>query len=227
MNFNNFQNQDIQIDIDGDTLQNTHEATFLGIIINPKLTWKEQLVKVCTKINRFAFALYKLTKIANISTALTAYYAYVESVLRYGLLIWGNGTDINSVFIAQKRCIRSICNIASDVSCKPYFKMLKILPLPCLYILEVGIFVSQNKHLFITAKQHTQRNIRHRNNLIVNMAPNTNRCIKNCYMMCIKIYNKIPDHIKLLPIQKFKSSLRALLIENTFYSVSDFLKFKM
>lgn len=70
----------------------------------------------------------------NKTTAMTAYFAYVESVLRYDIVIWGNGTDIIKLFIAQKRCVRSLCGIAPDVSCQPYFRKLKILTLPCIYI---------------------------------------------------------------------------------------------
>lgn len=223
MNFNNLQNHHIKIDLNGQIIKSTNHVTFLGININPKLNWKEHTEKTCTKVNRFSFALYKLTKVANINTAITAYFAYVESVLRYGLLIWGNGTDIQSVFIAQKRCIRSICNIKPDVSCKPYFKLLNILPLPCLYILEVCTFVMQNKQLFLLARNKTERSIRHANNLAVNFAPNTTRFLKNCFNMSIKIFNKIPNNLKTLPTNKFKHCLRNWLLEKMFYSIDEFL----
>lgn len=226
MNFNNFQNHIITIDLEGHTLENTNVVTFLGLNINPKLTWKEQVEKVCSKLSRFAFALYKVTKVTNINTALSAYYAYVESIIRYGLLIWGNGADVQSVFVAQKSCIRAIFNIPPDVSCRPYFKSFNILTLPCIYILETATFVAQNKHLFVIAKNFSNRNIRNPNNLIINVAPNTSRFLRNCYMMSIKIYNKVPNSIKLLPPYKFKNGLRSWLLEHSFYSVKEYLNFK-
>lgn len=152
---------------------------------------------------------------------------YVESVLRYGLLIWGNGNDIDKVFVAQKRCIRSICDIAPDVSCRPYFKVLKILPLPCLYILELCKFVKQHPNIFKKASDITQRGIsRNPDRLVVDMVPKTSRIQKNCYVMCVTVFNKIPNEIKQLPRNRFITALNIWLLNCTFYSVKEFLDYK-
>lgn len=226
MNFNNFKNHSFDIYFDGNIIRNADNVSFLGLILDPKLSWKDQIEKVCNKINGFAFALYKLTKVANINTAITAYYAYVESVLRYCLIIWGNGTDVKKLFVAQKRCIRAMCNIAPDISCLPYFKSLQILPLTCLYIYEVGMFVKQNNEKFVQAKDIYQRSTRNRHRLVLQTVPKTLKYQKNCYAMCKTIYNKIPNNIRNLPLNCFKKSLRRWLLENTFYSMDDFLKHK-
>lgn len=31
-----------------------------------------------------------------------------ESILRYGLIMWGNSSDRNRLFVAEKKCIRAI-----------------------------------------------------------------------------------------------------------------------
>lgn len=226
MNFNNFKNQSIDITFDGHSLGNKKSAMFLGIVIDTKLSWKEQIEKVCGKINRFAFALYKLSKVASANAAVTAYYAYVESVLRYGLIVWGNGTDIKQLFIAQKRCIRAICNIAPDVSCKSYFRSLKILSLPALYIFEMCVFVKQNMDKFKMAKDITQRSRRDPHKLVLNTIPKTQRFLKNCNSMSLIIFNKISRHFKDLPLIRFKTLLRMWLVEHAFYSTDEFLKHK-
>lgn len=222
MNFNNFKNIGFEINYEGHILINRNNVTFLGLIINSKFNSKEQIEKVVNKINRFSFALYKLSKVANRKTARTAYSAYVESVLRYGLLIWGNGSEIKKVFIAQKRCIRSICDIAPDVSCRPYFIDLKILPLVCLYILEVGKFVKQHPEVFRRAKDITRReNIRNPDRLVLNMVPRSSRMQNNSYAMCVKIYNHIPKEIKILPPNKFIAKLRWWLMQKNFYDLKE------
>lgn len=52
---------------------------------------------------------------ANEYTVTTSYFAYVESVLMYDLLISSKGTNLKTDFIAQKRYIQATCNLIPDV----------------------------------------------------------------------------------------------------------------
>lgn len=225
INFNN--NNDIKILYDNEAIESVQYIKFLGITMDQKLNWKHQIDIICTKINRFIFPLYKLTKVASRNTAMTAYYAYIESVLRYGLIIWGNSTDVGKVFVAQKKCIRAICGVAPDVSCKPLFKDLHILPLPCLYILEAAKFVKLHQaEYYIKAKDTMARSRRYPERLVHTEVPKSTKYQKNCYWMCKIIYNKIPQFIKELPMNRFKLELNRWLLLHTFYSVKEFLDYK-
>lgn len=227
INFNNFKDKSIDMTFDKTNLRTAENVTFLGIIINSKLDWKEHVEKVCNKLNRFAYALYKLSKVASKSTALTTYYAYVESVLRYGLLIWGNSVEINKAFIAQKRCVRAIGLLAPDEPCRPYFRHLNILPLPSLYIYEVAVFTYLNMDRFIKSKDITGRSNRDPNRLVLDVVPKSKRFLSNCYAMCATIFNSIPNDIKCLQQpSKFKKVLRQWLAKNAFYSVGELLQHK-
>lgn len=190
------------------------------------MNWREDIEKVCNKINSFTFALYKLTKSASRNTAVVAYYAYVESVLRYGLIIWGNSTDINKVFVAQKKCIRSICGIPPDESCRPHFKKLKILLLTCLYVLEMSIFVKLHPHLFKQARDVSIRqNMRKPNRLVLGTVSKSARYMKNCYAMCVSIYNKLLQSMKNKPLQTFKRHLRNWLLDRSFYWLGEYFNY--
>lgn len=46
---------------------------------------------------------------------------------------------------------------------------------------------------------------------------------KNVYNMCIVIYNRLPNDIKLLKGNRFKNKLTAWLLDNCFYSVQKYL----
>lgn len=222
INFNNINN--LNVSHNNIIVKNAECVRFLGIDIDNKLHWKFQIDRVCNKLNRFSYALGKLTRVASRDTALTAYFAYVESVLRYGLLVWGNSTDVNKAFVAQKKCIRSIVGVAPDVSCKQLFKALYILPLPCLYILEVATFVMQNKKMFTEAKNLTSRSLRKPNKLTLDVIPKSARFTKNCYAMCTTIWNKLPSHHQIISNkQKFKKVIRYWLMQHVFYSIKEFL----
>lgn len=77
MNFINLRTQTVDIDYNGQIWPNDTNVTFLGIILDQKINCKDQMDKVYTKLNRYAFALYKLSKVS-----MAAYFAYIESVLK-------------------------------------------------------------------------------------------------------------------------------------------------
>lgn len=146
------------------------------------------------------------------------------SILRYGLIIWGNGVNINRAFIAQKKCVRAICRIGPRESCRPWFVKLQLLTLPCLYIFEICTFVKTNKHLFNTVQEVYGNIFRYPNRLAFGHNPRTALYQKNCNAMCIKIYNSIPNHIEELPNKHFKTKLFRWLVEKNFYDINEIFK---
>jgi len=58
-----------------------------------------------------------------------------HSIIRYGIIFWGNATDSCKVFRLQKRIIRLMLGARPRASCRGLFKKLEILPAPCQYIL--------------------------------------------------------------------------------------------
>lgn len=178
---------------------------------------------MCNKLSKSAYLLFKLSHIVSRKTVLSAYHGFVASTLRYGIIFWGNCTDREIVFRAQKRCIRSMCGMKVDESCTPFFKSLKILTFPSLYIFEVAVFVKMNPNLFAKVSQVRQRvRSQYINTLCL---PKAKKAIlrKSIVYMGPKIYNKIPNDIKILNLHCFKYRLHQLLIEKCYYSIGDYL----
>jgi hypothetical protein len=151
--FSNYKSEREPLNImcNGESVKDVCNTTFLGLVLDKHCNWKAHLENVCTRINKFVFALRKLKKISNMETAITSYHGYVGSVLRYGLLLWGNATHIRKIFIVQKKCVRALSGARPLDSCRPLFKKLSLLTVASLYILEVGIFVKKHPDLFVTA----------------------------------------------------------------------------
>jgi hypothetical protein len=57
------------------------------------------------------------------------YFAYVHSVMSYGIIFWGNQPHSERVFKIQKGVIRIITNSRTRDSCRDLFKKLEISPL--------------------------------------------------------------------------------------------------
>jgi hypothetical protein len=76
------------------------------VTLDSTLSWQGQITKVITKVNSACFAISILKSFLTIEDLRTVYFAYVHSVIMYGLPFWGNAINTNNVFIMQKRIIR-------------------------------------------------------------------------------------------------------------------------
>ncbi|KAJ8707726.1 hypothetical protein PYW07_011403 [Mythimna separata] len=92
-------------------------AKFLGLIIDRQLNWKDHIEALCKKICSSSYALYKLAPTVTIDALLTAYHGLVASILRYGIIFWGNSTNRETAFKAQKRSIRAMFKLQVTDSC--------------------------------------------------------------------------------------------------------------
>lgn len=151
MTFRNRSNKlvDLNIQFNDIKILEVETTKFLGIHIDNTINWKTHLEFVCSKISKFSFALKKLATTNNTPTVLTAYHGHVAPILNYGIIFWGNSANRDHVFKEQKKCIRAICRLKVMDSCKPFFIKHKILTLPCMYILEVVMFVRKKNYIYL------------------------------------------------------------------------------
>ncbi|KAJ8727712.1 hypothetical protein PYW07_000605 [Mythimna separata] len=110
-------------------------------------------------------------------------------------------------------------------SCKPYFIKYKMLTITSIYIMEVSKFVRKHALLFPVAKNQRplQRSLRVKNELAL---PSSKLAMfqSGPLVMCIKIYNKLPNEIKDIEFDnKFVNALKLYLIQKCYYSLNEFL----
>ena len=206
-----------------DTLiEEVESAVFLGIMLDKYCNWKEHVEGLCKKLDRFVYVINKIRLTVSKEAACSAYHGYVSSLLRYGIILWGNSVDVEKVFRIQKKCIRSLCGANYLDSCKPLFKKMRILPLPSLYIYEMCLFVKRNYTLFDSNSSNINIRGRTKYKLCI---PKQRLTLyqKNAFCMAIKIYNKLSEDMTKLPINTFKRKLFDYLLNQCFYSVNEFL----
>jgi hypothetical protein len=66
------------------------------------------------------------------------YLSYFHSIIKYGIIFWGNSANVSRVFKLQKKVISGV---GPRDSCRSIFRKLDILPLSCEYILSLKFFV--------------------------------------------------------------------------------------
>lgn len=223
MIFNN-EVPELSVNIDGSVIQAVQEVSFLGIHVDAVLSWGTQIQILSSCLHRFSYALKTISRSVGVETALTTYYAYVHAKLKYGVMFWGNATETNQVFIAQKSCVRAVFGLGRRDSCKLIFKSKKILTFPSVYIMECALFVKKYYTDFFKkfSLQH-EKNTRGLNNDYL-LPPKTKltKIQKTVLCQCLKIYNALPNSVKNLPETQFKNKIKQQLLNATLYGINDF-----
>ena len=121
--------------------ESTSEKYFnmLGILIDPKLTWKYHIDNVINKLLKGKYALFRFRHSLNLRSRTLIYNSLINSHLRYGISLWGNSSKplLKKLLIETKKCIRLIT--PGKIHTDPIFKNNKILKLSDLYQHELNI----------------------------------------------------------------------------------------
>ena len=147
----------------------------------------------------------------------------MHTILSYGIIFWGNSTNVNKLFILQKKIVRILSNLGSKGSCKKAFKNLEIMTLHSQYIYSLILFTIDNKHLFTSNSEI--HNYSTRNNANLHMPTvNLSKFHKGPFISGTKAFNHLPRYLKLLSchVKCFKISLKRFLYQHSFYSVKEY-----
>lgn len=183
---------DIEINTNENTvLSNKEHIQFLGMHIDFCLSWKNHCEYMIRKINSLVYQFRGIRCVLGREQLLKLYYAEVESRIRYGVCFWGDSTLSSQVFIAQKKVIRAMAGVPSTRSCKPYFKMYKVLTVPSLLIFELCMFVFCNKSSFTLVGDVHAVNTRQKEKYYI---PSSKLSVvsNSPKILGLKIYNNLP-----------------------------------
>lgn len=199
---------------------------FLGIWVQDNLKWSTHIANLSSKLNKCSYAIRVLSGCTSLMVCRAAYFGYFHSVMQYGIIFWGNSPDSIVLFRIQKRTIRAMVRLGRLESCRPVFKNLNIMPLPCVYIYRLLLFVRtdmSNSGTFLINQQIHNHYTRQKNDLHVNFA-NTSLWRSGVQHSGVSLYNNLPDSIKNIVSPKlFKKELKSYLLKHSFYSVLDYL----
>jgi hypothetical protein len=204
-------------------ISSSTETKFLGLIIDETLSWNQHIDQIATKLCSACYALRNLKHTVPQSTLRTIYYAYINSILNYGIILGGRSSNANKLVILHKKIVRIVTNSGVRQSCRESFKNMQIMTLYSKYIFSLILLTDKNKHLFTPSNEiHKYKT---RNNTDLHQPTvNITRFCKGPYLLGSKALNHLPLHIKILAndMNSFKSSLMRFLYHHYFYSVEEY-----
>jgi len=209
-----FQNMDIKY---------KNETKFLGLYFTEDVNWDVQIKHVCNTLDKNYYVIYSHLNITSINTLRSIQFANFHLHLKYGILSWGGDSQSTKVFKLQKKVVRLIRNVKRKTSCRELFRTLNILPVPCVYTMETVYCVKvnnkglkQNLAIHDYETQHTAD--------FQTQFCTTDIFKKSVINLGTKLYNKLPNYLKNLEsLKPFKKQLKVFLLQQTFYSVDEYL----
>ena len=203
----------------------THEARYLGIILNDKFDFTSSFNNTLRKCSIGISALTKVKNFYPQDAKISLYYAFVHSHLNFVsyYLCSLNSRKINSLFKFQKRAVRVIKNIQSFSHTAEHFQALNILPLEKLIDFNIFKFVYNlrfhldNEEIFpywqqnITVQSLFNRTLRSSHKLRIPFV--RNKYQKLPIVKFPLIYNKYIDIFLTFPIKNRWENLKKYLLD--------------
>ena len=86
----------------GESVPIASSTKFLGVHLQSNWRWDMQIKYTMKKLNGTYYSMYKLRDIVEPEAVRTYYFANVESMFSYGILIWGSSTHLFHYFVLKK-----------------------------------------------------------------------------------------------------------------------------
>ena len=114
---------EITLRINNVPIERVYEYKFLGVIIDHRLSWKSHINLVKRKMSKTTAIIYRSREILNQNSLYLLYCSLIIPYMTYCVEIWGNTyrTNLNPIFILQKRVIRTIKKVDYYEPTNPLF----------------------------------------------------------------------------------------------------------
>ena len=111
------------------SLEQTNVTKFLGIYVDEHLTWKHHISYISKQISRSVGIMFRARFYLSEKPKLSLYYALIYPYITYCNSSWSSTyvSNLNRIFIPQKRAVRAITNSDYRAHSAPLFAKLGIL----------------------------------------------------------------------------------------------------
>lgn len=190
--------------------------------LDSRLQWGSHIAALSKRLSSAAYAVKKIRFITDEATARLVYFSYFHSIMCYGMLLWGRATDVESIFVLQKRAIRAIYGLKTRDSLREKFKTINIMTVPSQYIYENIMYVRKNLLLFRRGCDIHDRNTRNKFKLLA-VRTRLSKVQKSFVGLCTRFYNKLPEHILNMTENKFKVTIKTVLLSKAYYKLEEYV----
>ena len=133
----------LKIIMEGEVLQEVSSTKFLEVIIDKKLTWKEHITYINSKISKGMGMLIRARNYLNKDGLIALYNSFVFPYFTYCNHIWGSTykSNLSKLCVLQNKIVRIISHAKPRQSAQPLYHHLGIMPLLHINKYVIGRFM--------------------------------------------------------------------------------------
>jgi hypothetical protein len=177
-------------------ISKTNETKYLGVIIDRNLNFKSQIKATVSRLRKTIYIFNNLKNILKPSLLKIVYYAFVHSVLVYGVTGWGGTykTNLLPVEVIQRMIIKIIIGKPRDHPTELIFGEFAV-PAFHQIVKESAILFSYRHHYFqiFSTSNDGRTRAQHKIKIPRNQ---TSTAQKRCFYRGIMLFNGLPDDIR-------------------------------
>ena len=204
-------------------LKRVESVKYLGVILDDRVTWSDQIDYLSKRLSCSAGIFSKLRYYIDTKTMIEMYHALFNSKVLYGILCWGatSTTNINKLQVLQNKALRNMNKAPRYYRLDNFYLNHRILKVQELYQLEIAKFMHSHSHgnlpacftsFFVESRflhNYTTRFSSSRNYNITNFR--TNRGQRSIQFLGPKVWNQVPNEIRNVSKQTFKNEMKRLI----------------
>ncbi len=113
-----YKNDVIELNMGSQQIVQTEEVKYLGLFLDPHLSFNAHVAKICSKINVRTKLMWRIRSYINLELALTLYRSLIEPHLLYcNFLIEGTSqANLNKLQVHQNNALRAVKNVKGNYS---------------------------------------------------------------------------------------------------------------
>lgn len=198
-----------------DPIASVDSTKYLGIVIDKHLRWDHHILRLSKNIRKLIHKFYIIREILNRQLLILTYKGIVESLLRYGVVVWGGlyQNALAGLNIIQNYILKVIYRKDKRYSTALLYSK-EIFDVRSLYCLSACAHVHRSDRLknFINHSYQTRINT---SNHIAMPSASSSRKLRSFVYLAPKIYNLLPLHIRIVNKQKkFCTATRDFIYDN-------------
>ena len=211
------------LSIDGIEIAQADKVKFLGVMIDKKLDWKNQIIYTSNKLAKSIGIIGKVKKYLTIPLLLNLYYAFSYPYLIYCNMIWASNypSSLDKIRVLQKRLLRLVTFSEPRTPSAPLFKKLKVLNIEQICSYQTGIFMYKYcKDLLpqvfdnmFSFNNSIHSHFTRQSDLLHHFPIKTNVARFSVMYHGSTIWNSIPQYLKELNFLTFKKQYRYFLLQ--------------
>ncbi len=222
---NKYKKVKFRININKNAISRVNEFKYRGVIIDEKLTWKNHIFHIQSKLAKVSGIIFKNRKKMPMKTMKLIYDSLAASYLSYGITAWGAcpQSTLSKLQSSQNKIIRYMNFTESNSTVSNIYTQQSILTVSQTYTYEVSKFVhaiSTNRNpdafnSYFLPISHGYSTRTNENSQFVLPQPRTNFGKRSIRYNGIITWSNIPNDIKMISnVKPFKTLLRQFIIQN-------------